>query len=343
MKKINVLDCTLRDGGYVNNWEFGYDHILQVRYQLEKAGVNIIELGFMRDEEYKRDRAIYNSTEQVKQIIGTKKSEIIYSALIEMANYYPLNMLNDRSPDGPDLMRYSFWMRCLDEAYDYAKLIVDKGYMLGVQPTRVEQYSDSQFAAMCERFSRLNPYAIYIVDTFGLLTKEQLVHYARIADEHVGDGIRIGYHAHNNMQQAFSNATTFIELGLKHDLVIDASVYGMGRGAGNLNLELIGNYLNGNESGRFDMTAITDIWDETLCEIYERLPWGYKLNYFTVASNQCNPDYARYYLNKYPKMKVGSLNKIIEKITGPDKYLFSIEKAEMFYQQYLNDNSGISK
>ena len=82
MKKINVLDCTLRDGGYVNNWEFGYDHILQVRYQLEKAGVNIIELGFMRDEEYKRDRAIYNSTEQVKQIIGTKKSEIIYSCLL---------------------------------------------------------------------------------------------------------------------------------------------------------------------------------------------------------------------------------------------------------------------
>lgn len=104
MKKINVLDCTLRDGGYVNNWEFGYDHILQVRYQLEKAGVNIIELGFMRDEEYKRDRAIYNSTEQVKQIIGTKKSEIIYSALIEMANYYPLNMLNDRSPRGDTLV-----------------------------------------------------------------------------------------------------------------------------------------------------------------------------------------------------------------------------------------------
>lgn len=335
MSKIKVLDCTLRDGGYVNNWEFGRDHIHSVRQKLEQAGADIIELGFMRDEAYHADRAVYNSIDQLLPIIGKKQEGTIYSALIEMANYFPPELLAPRRDDGPDLMRYSFWMRCLDEAYEYCQGIVDKGYLLGVQPTRVEQYSDEQFAAMCRRFSKLNPFAIYIVDTFGLLTKEQLIRYARIADENVGEGIHVGYHAHNNMQQAFSNATTFIELGLEHDIVLDASVYGMGRGAGNLNFELIGNYINALEPDRFDISAMTDIWDETLKDIFDRLPWGYNLEYFLVAANQCNPNYASYFLSNHPGMKVSDLVKVLGEIQGDDKFLYKPELAEHLYQEVV--------
>lgn len=335
MSKIKILDCTLRDGGYVNDWNFGEAHIHAVRQKLETAGADVIELGFMRNEPYNPDRAVFNGIDPLLPIIGQKKEGTIYSALIEMANYFPPELLAPRRADGPDLMRYSFWMRCLDEAYDYCQGIVDKGYLLGVQPTRVEQYSDEQFASMCRRFSNLNPFAIYIVDTFGLLTKEQLIRYARIADENVGEGIRVGYHAHNNMQQAFSNASTFIELGLQHDIVLDASVYGMGRGAGNLNFELIGNYINAREPGRFDISAMTDIWDETLKDIYDRLPWGYNLEYFLVAANQCNPNYASFFLSNYPGMKVSDLCRVLEGIQGDDKFLYSKDLAERLYQEVV--------
>ncbi len=333
MNDIKVLDCTLRDGGYVNDWNFGERHIHSVRQKLETAGADIIELGFMRDEPYNPNRAVYNSIDPLIPIIGQKQEGTIYSALIEMANYFPPELLEKRRADGPDLMRYSFWMRCLDEAFEYCQGIVDKGYLLGVQPTRVEQYSDEQFGAMCRRFSQLKPFAIYIVDTFGLLTKEQLIRYARIADEHVGEGIRVGYHAHNNMQQAFSNATTFIELGLQHDIVLDASVYGMGRGAGNLNFELIGNYLNATQPGRFDLSAMTAIWDETLRDIYQRLGWGYSLEYFLVAAAQCNPNYASYFLKNHPDMQTSHLLRVLEGIQGSDKYLYSPERAERLYQE----------
>ncbi len=335
MSDIRVLDCTLRDGGYVNDWMFGNRHIHSVRQKLDTAGADIIELGFMRDEPYQADRAVYNSIDQLLPIIGKKKEGVIYSALIEMANYFPPELLAPRRPDGPDLMRYSFWMRCLDEAYEYCQGIVDKGYLLGVQPTRVEQYSDQQFADLCRRFSKLKPFAIYIVDTFGLLTKEQLIRYARIADENVGEGIRVGYHAHNNMQQAFSNATTFLELGLEHDLVLDASVYGMGRGAGNLNLELIGNYINAIQPGRFDISAMMDIWDETLKDIHDRLPWGYALEYFLVAAAQCNPNYASYLLSEHPGMKVSDLYRVLEGIQGDDKFLYSRDLVERLYQEVV--------
>ena len=329
MNKVSILDCTLRDGGYVNNWEFGENNIRFIRSELDKLNVNIIELGFMRNESYHPHRSIFNSVEQVTNIIGEKKDGTLYATLIEMANYFPLEMLSPRTAGGLDFIRYSFWMRCLDEAYEYASQIVDMGYNLGVQPTRVEQYSESQYTSMCERFSKLRPYAIYIVDTFGLLSKEQLIKYARIADEHVGEGIRIGYHAHNNMQQAFSNATTFAELDLKHDIVIDASVYGMGRGAGNLNLEMICNYLNTFRNTSFNINHAFNIWDECLKEIYSRFPWGYNLEYFIAAANQCNPNYASYFMNK--NMSIADYSRVIKSISGDDKFLYSDEKAENFY------------
>ena len=236
MGNVKVLDCTLRDGGYVNNWEFGENNIQNICEKLEQTNVDIIELGFMRDVNYDPNKSLFRTIEQANHVIRSQKENIIYSALVEMANPYPLELLEQKKEGGVELLRYSFWKRCIDEAYEYASKIREKGYQLGVQPTRVEQYSDEEFGLMCRRFSALKPFAIYIVDTFGLLTKEQLIRYARIADENVGDGIRIGYHSHTYMQQAISNATTFIDMGLQHEIVIDASIYGMGRGAGNLNL-----------------------------------------------------------------------------------------------------------
>lgn len=331
MNKVSVLDCTLRDGGYVNNWEFGEENIHFIRNKLDELKADILELGFMRDEPYHPHRSIFNSVDQVADIIGKKRDGALYAVLVEMANYFPPELLAPRTENGPDFIRYSFWMRCIDEAYEYASQIVDKGYNLGVQPTRVEQYSENQYAAMCERFSKLKPYAIYIVDTFGLLTKEQLIKYAKIADEYVDDGIKIGYHAHNNMQQAFSNATTFAELGLKHDIVIDASVYGMGRGAGNLNLEMLCHYLDSTRNSSYDIRPAFEIWDKCLKEIHSRLPWGYNLEYFIAASNQCNPNYASYFMNK--NMSIADYSEVIRSITGDDKFLYSDKKAEDYYRK----------
>lgn len=333
MNKVSILDCTLRDGGYVNNWEFGKENINFIRKKLDEVKVNVVELGFMRNEPYQSHRSVFNSIQQVSDVIGKKQDGTLYAVLVEMANYFPPEMISPYTEEGPDFVRYSFWMRCIDEAYEYASQIVDKGYHLGVQPTRVEQYSEKQFAGMCERFSKLKPYAIYIVDTFGLLTKEQLVKYARIADEYVDSGIKIGYHAHNNMQQAFSNATSFAELDLKHDIIIDASVYGMGRGAGNLNLEMLCSYLNNFRNGAYNLEPVFEIWDKSLKEIYSRLPWGYALEYFIAAANQCNPNYASYLMQK--KLNIADFNRVIKSINGDDKFLYKDEKAEEFYRRCL--------
>lgn len=329
MKNIKVLDCTLRDGGYVNNWQFGAEAIDEIVDGINQSNVDIIELGFMRNEAYNPNRSIYNSISQIENILkGKKKNDTIYTALIEMANYFPPEMLDVCSSNGPDAIRYSFWKRCLDEAYEYCEMIKSKGYKLFVQPTRVEQYSDADFAELCQRFSKLEPYALYIVDTFGLLTANDVVRYAKIADENLSDGIRIGYHVHNNMGQAFANATAFVNLDLKHDICVDASVSGIGRGAGNLFTEAIITFLNDNFKANYCLKGITDKCADNINEVAKHFKWGYNMHYYLAALYHCNPNYASVLLERGVSVK--DANSILSRIEGKDKYLFNKDILGVF-------------
>ena len=331
MKKIQVLDCTLRDGGYVNNWQFGAQAIHDIRHALDRTGVTIAELGFMRNEAYQPDRAVYSSTAQVAEIIGEKDSAMLFAGLIEMANYFPEPMLAPADPAGPEAIRYSFWKRKIDEAYDYCAHIKEKGYLLCCQPTRVEQYSDADFARMCRQFSKLKPYAVYIVDTFGLLQKKDLLRYAQIGHDNLDERIVLGYHAHDNMGQAFGNACAFLEMDLDRTLQVDASMCGIGRGAGNLKLELILQYLNDFHGGSYDLTPIYQMWDQHLGAVKQAHPWGFELPYFIAAAHACNPNYAIYFMDA--GMTVAQIAAAIQGIEGQDKYLFSPEKARYYREQ----------
>lgn len=336
MKNIQVLDCTLRDGGYVNNWEFGEPAVNGVRRLLADARVDMIELGFFRDEAYRPDRAIFDSAERMATVIGDKEPGRLYTGLIEMANYFPHEKLCKHNPDhGPDAIRYSFWKRLMDDAYEYCARIADKGYRLCCQPTRVEQYSDEDFAELCRRFSKLSPYALYIVDTFGLLRKDDLLRYARIADETLDKGIILGYHAHDNMGQAFGNACAFLELPISPDRVrqVDASVGGIGRGAGNLRLETTLEYLNTIHGTDYDLAPVYTAWDEHISKVKERFTWGFDMAYFIAAARSCNPNYASYYMEK--GLSSAQVDKVLSGIDGPDKYLYSDEKAERYMKEGL--------
>ena len=332
MNNIRILDCTLRDGGYVNNWEFGHSAIVDIKNALEDAGVYHIELGFFRNEEYKDDRSIYDSVTSLKKIMLPKKTGHIYGGLIEMANYFPPKMLEPKMEGGPEAIRYSFWKRLMDDAFDYCRIIKEKGYLLCCQATRAEQYTDEDFAELCTRFSTLKPYALYIVDTFGLLGKKDVVRYAKIANEFLDPDVILGYHAHNNMGQAFANACAFLELDFGERTVqLDASIGGIGRGAGNLDLMQILEYLNSEYGGNYDTSPIDRVWDKHLAEVKKKYPWGFHPAYYIAAKNHCNPNYASYFLDK--KMGVSEIRTAVSLIEGDDKFLYSNDKAEAFFKR----------
>ena len=332
MGKIKLLDCTLRDGGYVNDWKFGHKAIKDIKENLELSGVDIIELGFIKNELENKDRTVFNNMDAVKKLIGQKLQNREYAVMAEVVNPLPLDMLAPYDDESPEIIRVIVWKRMLKEGFEYCKGIVEKGYKLCVQPARVSQYSDEEFVDMIKMFNELNPMAIYVVDSWGTMYKEELLHYLKLADENLKDGISVGYHGHNNMMQAFDVACAFCEQPLKRDLIIDASVYGIGRGAGNLNTEIFAKYANTYLDKSYDLKPLVKIYDKYISNIYKKEKWGYSVPYFISAKYNCNPNFASYYEKK------GVSNELIEiaiSAMKPDeRIIFKKEIADKYYNNF---------
>ncbi|WP_298065691.1 aldolase catalytic domain-containing protein [uncultured Mailhella sp.] len=328
MGTLKLLDCTLRDGGYVNDWNFGQSAIEDMVRKLEQTHVEILELGFIKDEPYNEDRTVFNDIEQVKKIIPQKASGIEYAVMAEVVNPLPLEKLAPADADGPEIIRVIVWKRMLKEGFEYCRGIVEKGYKLCVQPARVSQYSDEEFIEMVELFNQLDPMAVYVVDSWGTMYADTLLHYMKLAEEHLKPGIAIGYHGHNNMMQAFAVACDFARQETGRDIFIDASVYGIGRGAGNLNLELFAKYLNDTMGRNYDLAPMMQMYDSYIKKIYEEHPWGFSLPYFISAKYNCNPNFAEYYISK--GINISRIEKIISFMPQDERIIFLSSNAEKY-------------
>lgn len=336
---IKLLDCTLRDGGYVNNWSYGKENIINITRELENTNVEIIEIGFLKDEAYDDDRVIFNRVEQISAIVPDKKTGVEYAAMIDVMNPLPLDQIQDRNTNTVDIIRVMVWkskhdennniIDCLQSGYEYCKKVVEKGYKLCVQPCRVDQYSDEEFVDMINLFQQLNPLALYVVDSWGSLASEQIMHYVELADKILKDGIAIGYHGHNNMMQAFSAAKEFANYDTKRDLIIDSSIYGIGRCAGNLNLEVIANYLNNHKGTEYNITLMNNIFEQYIRKIRNEHNWGYSIPYFITGKANCHPNYANY-LCFEKGMDCVTFERLVSKLQGDDKILFTKKLADLY-------------
>lgn len=219
MTDIKLLDCTLRDGGYINNWDFGFQNAIEIINLLHKSGCDYIEVGFIGHYENKEGHLRFSSMDELVKVflpkpVGAKLSAMVYAEGYDASNF------PERSDNTVDMIRVIFWKRNLEEGVEYCRTLVSKGYEVGVQLARTDQYSLDEIGGIVEMFNEVHPTAVYLVDSFGTFDKEKMLRYARIYDEHLACDIRFGYHAHNNMQQAYTNAVAFCEEGFKHDLIL---------------------------------------------------------------------------------------------------------------------------
>lgn len=294
--RIEILDCTIRDGGYINDWTFGDSNAQKIVRAVWDSGVDYSEVGFLRLEEYKRDRQIFSNMAEISDIFQLGNKSL--SVMVEIGYGYPVTKFPQKNDTIIDLVRIVVWKRHINQGLEYCKKLKDLGYDVAIQATRTDQYTPDEFVDLIEKCNQFAPKAVYIVDTFGLFTKSMLLEYAGIADNLLQPDIRIGYHAHNNMQQAFSNTIALIDAPYNHNLIIDASIMGMGRGAGNLPLELIEDYLNKEFGLKYNISPLYSVAESILKPIYEGNPWGYSIPYHLSAYYGCNPNY----VNLFRKM-----------------------------------------
>ena len=340
MKRIKLLDCTLRDGGYINDWNFGYENIVFTIEELENSGSEVLDLGFIRDEKPNKDRAVFDSIESLSTLIPNKKPGITYAAMAEVTRPMPAEKVCNRSENTVDVIRVIIWkdkhdengniVDALQEGFEYCRMFAEKGYKLYIQPARVEQYNDDEFVRMMRLFSQLDPLAIYVVDSWGTMYSDNVLHYLRLADGYLDRSIAIGFHGHNNLMQAFGNAVDFLNSVIDRELIIDGSVYGIGRGAGNLHSEIIAKYLNEYEGKNYRINSFWNIYEKYIKDMRTKYTWGFTPAYYMSATYHANPQYGTYY-GITRDVDSTLIDSIFRNMSEEDRVLYTKEKAEKYY------------
>lgn len=337
MSQIQVLDCTLRDGGYCNDCHFGFKNEKKIVRGLIDANLDIIECGFYLDRiDYEKDRTRFSSLEQVAQIIPENRRGKTFVLLTDYGKFDPerLPVYDGTSIDG---LRIAFHKKDWTEGLQACQAVKDKGYKVFAQAMVSLSYSDEEFLELINKVNEIEPYAFYIVDSFGMMKQKDLIRLFYMAEHNLKPQICIGFHAHNNMQLAYSNAQKLVHIHTDRNIIIDSSVYGMGRGAGNLNTELFLEYLNENMEGRYNLKPLWLIIDEILNAFYRDKSWGYSLPNYLSAKHNTHPNYANY-LDEKKTLTVNSMDDIFSMMDDSKRCNFDKKYIEELYIKYMDRN-----
>lgn len=334
MNNISILDCTLRDGGYCNQWRFGFDNIKRIAAGLVEANVEIIECGFITNKvESDPDISKYLSFDEAKKIIPQNRLGKMFVAMINYGEYNieDIPVCDDSSIDG---VRVAFHKRDLTGALDFCKKVKEKGYKVFIQAMVSLNYSDEEFLSLIQNVNSFNPYAFYIVDSFGMMKEKDLTRLFYLVENNLNETIWIGFHSHNNMQLAYSNAQKLTMIKTNRNLIIDSSIYGMGRGAGNLNTELFVEYLNDNAGKHYQLKPILFLIDTILNQFYQNSYWGYSLPNYISASHNAHPNYASF-LDDKKTLTIEAMNEIFDMMDESEKSSFNKQYIEKLYLDYM--------
>ena len=334
MKKMQLLDCTLRDGGYLNDWEFGHNTLVNVFERVVSSGVDVIEVGFLDDRrKFDINRSIMPDSASVARIYGEldRKNAMV----VGMIDYgtCAIENLQPCEESYLDGIRVIFKQHVMHDAIAYCRQVKELGYKVFVQAVSITTYSDADLLELVGLVNDLHPYAISMVDTYGLLHQSNLYHIFEVLDGSLAPDICIGYHAHNNFQMGYANGIEMIEAKTERPMLVDGTLYGMGKSAGNAPLELLAMYLNENCGKNYDINQMLEAIETSILEIQKKVQWGYSLFYYVAALNKVHPNYVSYLMNRRT-LSIKALNDILKKIEGPRKLLYDKSYIEELYRSY---------
>ncbi len=337
MVKKLLLDCTLRDGGYVNDWEFGHDNLVSVFERLTDAGVDIVEVGFLDERRpFDVNRSIMPDTQSVHKIWGKVKKKP--GMVVGMIDFGTCSIRNIQPccESFLDGIRVIFKKQKMHEAMSFCAELKKLGYKVFSQLVSITAYNDEELKELIGLVNDVEPYAVSMVDTYGLLNPVSLLHYYEILDELVKPSINIGFHAHNNFQLGYANAVTFLTKETRRDVVVDGTLFGMGKSAGNDPLELVAMYMNEHYATGYNIRQMLEAIEESVKYFYAKSPWGYKTFFYLASSNKCHPSYVDYFQKK-ECLSATQLDELLSMIEPEDKkLLYDKDLAERLFNDFIS-------
>lgn len=300
-RRIKLLECTLRDGGLcledmakngLAEDKFSLEEVLSVSGSLGKADLDIVEIGSIElSMNDKRGYAIYQNIEEISGMMPPKHMDRQMYAALYRGPDTPLEDIPDWRPGLCEVNRVILRYSELQKSLDFCAALAKKGYKVFVQPMLTMRYTQEELQQIIRASNEMNAYVLYFVDSYGYMQAEDVRSLFSIYDKGLNPAIRIGFHAHNNMNLAFSNVLAFLSQQTERELIVDSCLLGMGQGAGNLQTEIIADHMNGNYGSGYDYEAILEA-----AEIIEKHlngnMWGYSLTYLLPAIHKVAYKYA---------------------------------------------------
>jgi 4-hydroxy 2-oxovalerate aldolase len=280
--EIKILDCTIRDGGLMNNHQFDDKVVKAVYNACVEAGIDYMEIG------YKASRKImvpgeygvwkYCLEDDIRRIVGENKTALKLSVMADAERTDYREDILPKEQSVVDLVRVATYIHQVPTALDMIKDAHDKGYETTVNLMSVSTVTERELNEALEILTRSEAQAIYVVDSFGALYSEQVqylvrkyLHYAKAA------GKEVGMHAHNNLQLGFANTIEAIILGAN---MLDATMAGLGRGAGNCPMELLVGFLH---NPKYSLRPVLKCIQDYIEPLRAKLLWGFDLPYMLTG------------------------------------------------------------
>ena len=276
-EKFEIFDCTIRDGGFLNNWYFGLEFCREFVYALSTAGIRFVEMGYLtKDGIFDKNKfgpfRFINESLVRKLISGI---DIIPCAMMEVGRYEVADIV-DSSQSVIKAIRVAAYWTQLEEALLICSTLKSKGYFVCLNLVNVSQLNPKTLVSSLKSVSHINVDVVYIVDTFGALYPHDIEWLFSVFSESLPNK-KIGLHSHNNLQLSFYNSLKAVEIGINF---VDCTLNGIGRGVGNCNLELLMMAL---KKPRYDVKPLLRFIDKWKDEI-PQLP-TYDLRYLITATN----------------------------------------------------------
>ena len=278
-EQIKVLDCTIRDGGLINNHYFTDEFVREVYKALTKAGVDYMEFGYRSSKELYPPKDFgawkYCDDDKIRQVIDGIESDIKISVMVDSyrvkeQQFAPV----DESP--VDMFRAATYIKYIDSAIDLINRCHDLGYETTCNIMAISKELEPDLIEALKQLAKAPVDVVYVVDSFGALYCEQIEYMVKLYKEHL-PGKTIGVHCHNQQQLAYANT---IE-GIIHDAnYLDGSLYGIGRGPGNCCLELLIGFL---KNPKFNLTPILKVIQDYMIPMRQEIEWGYIIPYFVTG------------------------------------------------------------
>jgi 4-hydroxy 2-oxovalerate aldolase len=291
-RKISILDCTLRDGGYVNDFKFGFESAQRISSGLSDGGIDIVELGFLKDEPYQKDRTIFSNIDQAEALIPSDRGLAEYCVMIR-PDWVDIEKLTSSELIGS--IRFAFHPKDLEHTVMQANYAIDLGYSVFLNPVNITSYADDEIILILRRISDVKASGISIVDTFGSMQELDLYRLTSLFHRELNESVPIGLHLHENLASSFLLAQKFLEiLPPGRDCIIDTSILGLGRIPGNLQTEQMVQFLNSRHGANYNLMSVLKLAYDEILPLKKFFSWGYSPEYAVSASLGVHRSYAEY-------------------------------------------------